>query len=266
MRLRVVWSVTVLGAFVACIDGPSFTLVVADAGTDASTPVTDADMALVPVTRLEVRADAGRCTPFPLLGITCDAGAPGATTVASFALDRRETTEAEYAACVGAGRCTAARANGGCKSEGPDHPVTCVTRAQAVAYCAWKTKRLVRSLEHVAAAAGNAGRTYPWGDEAPTPDRVNACGPECKSRGMYATADAWKTTAPPGALPPGQTPEGVLDLAGNVAEWVDGEPAGVRGGSYADTEPAAVSAAAVVTTGPETVSPTIGFRCARDPS
>lgn len=255
-----------LGALVACIDGPSFTLSGGDAGGDAAGDAggeADDGMASVPATTLAVRPDAGRCTPFPLLGITCDAGT---APVASFRIDRRETTEAEYAACVSAGKCTAARANGGCKSEGADHPVTCVTRAQATAYCAWKAKRLVRSLEHVAAAAGSAGRTYPWGDEAPGPERVNACGPECKPRGMYATADAWKTTAPVGSLPAGRTPEGVLDLAGNVAEWVDGEPAAVRGGSHADTEPAAVSAAAVVTTGAETASPTIGFRCARDPS
>lgn len=256
-----------LGALVACIDGPSFTLAgSADAGADAAVE-SDDGMASVPATTLAVRPDAGRCTPFPLLGITCDAGAAGTTPVAAFRIDRRETTEAEYAACVGAGKCTAARANGGCKSEGADHPVTCVTRAQATAYCAWKAKRLVRSLEHVAAAAGNAGRTYAWGDEAPGPERVNACGSECsKPRGMYASADAWKTTAPVGSLPAGRTPEGVLDLAGNVAEWVDGEPPGVRGGSYADTEPAAVSAAAVIATGAETASPTIGFRCARDPS
>jgi formylglycine-generating enzyme required for sulfatase activity len=81
-----------------------------------------------------------------------------------------------------------------------------------------------------------------------------------------------------GVFPAGRTPEGVLDLAGNVAEWVadayreryddrqprpgDAEQRVVRGGSYESAAPF-LRGAARRGTARDTVSPSIGFRCAR---
>ncbi len=191
----------------------------------------------------------------------------GSGVVASFWIDTLEVSVREYGACVAARGCSPAGAGAGCT--GPaglgDHPITCVTRSQASAFCAWKKKRLVRDLEWTAASAGADARAYPWGADAPSPERVNACGLECSSSGMFAGRDGFTATAPCGSFPLGRSPEGVFDLAGNVAEWVDAPDAIVRGGSYADVDPSAVSSSSSRAVAADAAEPTIGFRCARDP-
>ncbi|MGH7322311.1 MAG: formylglycine-generating enzyme family protein, partial [Candidatus Rokuibacteriota bacterium] len=86
------------------------------------------------------------------------------------------------------------------------HPVNEVTWQGARQFCAWRGARLPTEAEWEAAARGQARRLYPWGAEPPTPDRA------VFGRGSNET-DAV------GRRPAGATPEGVHDLAGNVAEW-----------------------------------------------
>jgi formylglycine-generating enzyme required for sulfatase activity len=79
---------------------------------------------------------------------------------------------------------------------------------------------------------------------------------------MYPASDGWPATAPRGAFPLGASVDGVLDLAGNVAEWdADGS---VHGGSWADVDPAAVASRASRVLDPSSALPTVGFRCALD--
>jgi formylglycine-generating enzyme required for sulfatase activity len=86
------------------------------------------------------------------------------------------------------------------------HPVNEVTWQGAREYCAWRGARLPTEAEWEAAARGREGRIYPWGNAPPTADRA------VFGRGRGGTA-------PVGSHPAGATPEGVHDLAGNVAEW-----------------------------------------------
>lgn len=86
------------------------------------------------------------------------------------------------------------------------HPVTEVTWHGAVAYCAWRGRRLPTEAEWEAAARGREGRTYPWGEAPPTAARAV----HDRRRG---------DTAPVGTHPEGTTPRGVHDLAGSLAEW-----------------------------------------------
>jgi hypothetical protein len=217
-------------------------------------------------------ADAGAgstppATPPPSGGSSgTGAGTPAMQVVVpAFWLDAVEVTVASYRACVAAGACAAPADGAGCTlAAGLEaHPVTCVSSDQARAYCTWSAKRLVRNDEWNAATAGSTGRIYPWGAEPPAADRLDACGPECSASGMYGTSDGYAQTAPAGSFPLGRSPDGAYDLAGNVAEWVDGALVPLaRGGSYADVAASAVaSASAGVASGP---LPTIGFRCAAD--
>ncbi|APR80521.1 serine/threonine kinase [Minicystis rosea] len=148
-----------------------------------------------------------------------------------FDIDLTEVTVAAYAACAQRGPCTAPRRGDFCnwgKQSLDDHPINCVDHAQASAYCAWAGKRLPTEKEWEHAARGGDGRLYPWGDGAPSADRLNACGIECRAYGaehgrswpaMHERDDGFPLTAPVGSFPAGQSPYGLFDLEGNVREW-----------------------------------------------
>lgn len=86
------------------------------------------------------------------------------------------------------------------------HPVNEVTWEGARQFCAWRGARLPTEAEWEAAARGRERRTYPWGEQRPSPDRA-----------VFGRRSN-ETDAVRGR-PAGATPEGVHDLAGNVAEW-----------------------------------------------
>lgn len=157
---------------------------------------------------------------------------------------RTEVTVSQYAACVAARGCTPPRAGpdpcrtlagGGCNWGVPGrerHPVNCVTGAQARAFATWAGSRLPTAQEwRRVYGGGGTGSPHPWGPAALTCDRANvataASGESCGSRG---------TTAVCGRRA-GWSPQGICDLAGNVAEWTESGPfAGsglvARGGSW----------------------------------
>jgi len=128
----------------------------------------------------------------------------------SFAIDRTEVTVAEYLKCAEAGICPVNAELDNPNAGKPDYPVTVVSWRDAAAYCAFAGKRLPTEAEWERAARGKNGRRYPWGDEPPD-GRANfiAAAPDPENRFL----------TPVGAFPEGATPEGIYDLAGNVAEW-----------------------------------------------
>jgi formylglycine-generating enzyme required for sulfatase activity len=128
--------------------------------------------------------------------------------LSAFLIDKFETTQAEYFDCVLAGECEAPAVDFDPESY-PDFPVLRIVQMKAKDYCLWRGKRLCTEAEWEKAARGMDGRRYPWGNEPAT------CARAVKSGCGYDDA------VPPGSLPAGQSPYGVLDMAGNVWEWVD---------------------------------------------
>lgn len=188
--------------------------------------------------------------------------------VAGFWMARTEVTVAEYERCVATGRCSPpAFEGGGRRFQRPRFPVTLVTFDDARRYCAFRGGRLPTEAEFERAARGAPRRTYPWG---------NAYHGKLANHGRSGVdasddSDGFAELAPVGSFPDGATPEGVLDLAGNVEEWTAdayavsyGAPPGservVRGGSYLSPAPF-LRGAARVGKPPETREPTLGFRC-----
>lgn len=184
---------------------------------------------------------------------------PHEATLAAFALDAFEETGAEWAACQRAGACPASPA---IADDDRDRPVRGVTRDEAARACAAKGGRLPTDDEWTWAAGGARSRRYPWGDTGAVCRRA-AWG---QARGPCGFNVLGPSLA--GSHPDGASPEGVHDLAGNVAEWVAGEGARgfVRGGSFADGFATDLRTWRRRPLPPDSRASDVGFRCAYAPS
>jgi formylglycine-generating enzyme required for sulfatase activity len=130
----------------------------------------------------------------------------------AFCVTLTEVTNAQYAECVAIGACTVPSTSGErchyADGSYAEHPVVCVTRAQARAYAAWVGGALPTEAQWLRACQGDDGRTYPWGEAAPDATLANL------SRYVNATTQV-------GSYPAGASPYGALDMSGNVWEWVE---------------------------------------------
>jgi hypothetical protein len=108
-----------------------------------------------------------------------------------------------------------------------DHPVTGVSWHEAAAYATWARGALPTAAEWWRTALGDSLRAFPWGqDGATTQRRANLEGVSTTRAGSY---------------PLGVSPFGVMDLAGNVREWLaDSVPGSTTrtavGGSWQDPQ------------------------------
>ena len=220
-----------------------------------------------------------------------------------FFIDRNEVTVHAYQACLSRRKCSAANnvvisaeqedagldgvssskefvdAWGRYCNEGRkalDHPINCVDFSNAENYCRFKGRRLPTEAEWELAARGITGRAFAWGEtELPC---VDAC---FDRNGLCVNPTQGVGSCAAGSHPKDSTPEGVLDMGGNLSEWVsDGfspkpqggtDPKGdasvrartVRGGSFFD-EKSHLEATTRIAVLPSTAHVAIGFRCAMD--
>ena len=159
----------------------------------------------------------------------------------------------------------------------PKAPVVHVSWYEADAYARWAGKRLPTEAEWEKAASWDpeteTKRLYPWGDDAPTPEKANL------DQFAFRAAEV-------GAYPKGASAYGVLVMIGDVWEWTSSDFYAysgfeafpykeyseiffgpdykvLRGGSWA-TRPAAIRNTFRNWDFPLRRQLFVGFRCARD--
>ncbi len=217
-----------------------------------------------------LRPRSNRATMRFVPGGIFEMGARGSARVVSIApfwMDRTEVSMTEYTACVRAGICLSISDPYGATGTDGRYPAVNVTHTMARAYCAWKQARLPTEAEWEFAARGSDSRMFPWGDRVAdcVLARMQGCGAGPGPVGVSST---------------GQSPFGLLDLSGNVTEWVmdrggvsspmgfERNPVGptegsrrvVRGGSFADSA-SALRTIARRELNPVEARPDVGFRC-----
>ena len=118
-------------------------------------------------------------------------------------------TNADYKACVDAGRCDLPEnTNHYNNPTYENHPVVYVHWNQAKTYCEWRRANLPTEAQWEKAARGSDARTYPWGEDINC-DRAN-----------YISSCVGDTSEV-GSYEGGKSPYGMYDMAGNAWEWVN---------------------------------------------
>jgi formylglycine-generating enzyme required for sulfatase activity len=135
----------------------------------------------------------------------------------AYEIDKYEVTNLEYRKCVAAKACQLPRRFNSKRRDAyfnnanyNYYPVMFVSWWDAQNYCQWQGKRLPTEAEWEKAARGAIDtRPWPWGNE-----------PHDCSRANYRVHCKPGDSTQVGAYPTGASPYGLMDMSGNVFEWV----------------------------------------------
>ena len=192
----------------------------------------------------------------------------------AFWMDRVEVTNAMYLKCLKAKGCTVPVSDNIYYDNWiyRNHPVVYVSWDQANAYCQWAGRRLPTEAEWEKAARGTDGRMYPWGNKSPNPRQANFSGTM-----IQESVSSFR-------YPLGASPYGVLNMSGNIREWVadwfdpnyytyspyanpkgpeTGEERSLRSASY-NEDGREIAITNRYNHEPESAGLSRGFRCAQD--
>lgn len=213
----------------------------------------------------------------------------------AYCIDIYEVSVADYQKCADQGSCTDIRGYALCLSDAPDrpnsclperdaHPVNYVSWNLADQYCTWAKKVLPTEAQWEQAARGSDFRSFPWGEKADCDVANWGHGPIFDDCGYFGPGTP---TAPVNSYPDGASFYGLLNMGGNVDEWVSdwydpayyesspshnpkgpttGEWRVFRGGSFSGPDFVMLSYWRQSGLGPGIGSQSSGFRCVALPT
>ncbi len=150
----------------------------------------------------------------------------------SYCVDRTEVDNEAYGRCAMAGHCRPPKQDfqrlRRADFAGMHQPVVLVSWNDAGSYCAFQRKRLPTEAEWEHAARGEHNALYPWGNEEPTCDSavIGAYDLGCADSVQWCQAAGKCIGRNPshpmevGSRLQDRSSFGLLDMAGNVSEWV----------------------------------------------
>jgi eukaryotic-like serine/threonine-protein kinase len=190
-------TVELIGTPIPLLEDTPITKHKPEAGDTQISPVDGMVMAYVQEGIFVMGSDGGDSDEIPVHSVYLD----------MYWLDQTEVTNLMYELCVLDGKCSLPSETGNYYNDQYlNYPIVFVNWFQAQTYCTWAGRRLPTEAEWEKAARGDDERIYPWGENIDCSlSNYKNCVGQLVAVGQY---------------PDGASPYNILDMAGNVREWV----------------------------------------------